>query len=557
MRHVLVTTSAAVAVGATLLTVPVRAEPQAEQEYVVLYEEQAAPDAARAAVRAAGGRVVEENTALGIAMVRTTDRRFLQRVGAASLLEGATTNRVVGALPGSAEKLANSPEKLFGTGAAPRPPKPRPRSGREPLSALQWNLRQIDAERLHRLERGDKRVLVGVMDTGIDGRHPDIAPNFNRKLSRNFTVDVPTDANGKKLDGPCAEEADKSCKDPVDVDENEHGTHVASTIASPLNGKGIAGVAPNVSLVNLRTGQDSGYFFLKPTLDALAYAADKGIDVVNMSYYIDPWAWNCLDNPADSAEDRLQQKTVIEATNRALRYAHRKGVTLISAAGNGQADYSKEITDAASPNFAVTAGQKPRERKVPPSCVSQPSEGEHVISVSATGPSRRKSYFSSYGLGYVLLAAPGGDKLDNKAKKTDDKGGIWAAYPENVARENKRIDAKGKPTVSYVIRQGGAYYLSLQGTSMAAPHAAGVAALIISRFGKPARGGGLTMDPRKVEAKLRASAVPHPCPTPANYTYDGFNSADEKSSTTQKCEGTRARNGFYGVGIVNAARAVR
>ena len=86
-------------------------------------------------------------------------------------------------------------------------------------------------------------MLVGVIDTGIDGTHPDIAPNFDRALSRNFTTDIPVDANGTEVDGPCEH---PSCVDPVDEDDNEHGTHVAITIASPINGLGIAGVAPNV-----------------------------------------------------------------------------------------------------------------------------------------------------------------------------------------------------------------------------------------------------------------------------------------------------------------------
>ena len=54
-------------------------------------------------------------------------------------------------------------------------------------------------------------VLVGILDTGVDGSHPDIAPNFDAALSRNFTTDVPTDANGDAIDGPCAEEPDQSC----------------------------------------------------------------------------------------------------------------------------------------------------------------------------------------------------------------------------------------------------------------------------------------------------------------------------------------------------------
>ena len=133
---------------------------------------------------------------------------------------------------------------------------------------------------------------MGIIDTGIDGSHPDIAPNFDAELSRNFTTDIPL------IDGPCNQEPDRSCSDPADVDEDGHGTHVAGIVGAPMNGLGIAGVAPRSTLVNLRAGQDSGFFFLFETLAALTYAADNGIDVVNMSFYTDPWEFNCRDHPA-------------------------------------------------------------------------------------------------------------------------------------------------------------------------------------------------------------------------------------------------------------------
>ena len=128
-------------------------------------------------------------------------------------------------------------------------------------------------------------VRVGILDTGVDGTHPDIAPNFDAALSRNFTTDIPLDRR-RRASTP-------SCVDPANEDDNGHGTHVAGTVGAALNGLGIAGVAPNVTIVNIRAGQDSGFFFLQPSVDALTYAADNGIDVVNMSYYIDPWLYNC------------------------------------------------------------------------------------------------------------------------------------------------------------------------------------------------------------------------------------------------------------------------
>ena len=126
---------------------------------------------------------------------------------------------------------------------------------------------------------------------------------------------------------------------------------MAGTVGAPINRLGMAGVAPDVELVNIRAGQDSGYFFLQPSVDALTYAADVGVDVVNMSYYIDPWLYNCADNPADSPEEQLEQQTVIRATERALAYARARGVTLVSAEGNGNTDLGKPVVDATSPDY--------------------------------------------------------------------------------------------------------------------------------------------------------------------------------------------------------------
>jgi lantibiotic leader peptide-processing serine protease len=567
--------AAAGAVVATALAIPAYAGQSQTQtqgksaEYVVLYKEGVSLDQARAAVKAAGGTIVKENTAVGVATVRSTNTRFASTARSEPALAGAATNRVIGSVPKAAHAPAarDSVEKAGrATGAqtaAARTTKAT-NKGDEPLADLQWDMKQIHAtpSGSYRTEPGDRRVLVGIIDTGVEAAHPDIAPNFNSALSRNFTTDIPVDANGAQVDGPCEV---PSCVDPANVDDNEHGTHVASTIGSPRNGLGMAGVAPNVSLVNLRAGQDSGFFFLQPSVDALTYAGDHGIDVVNMSYYIDPWLFNCADNPADSPEDQAEQRTIVEATQRALTYARDHGVTLIAAAGNEAADYTKAFIDNTSPDFASEPGEAPYERTVPPSCISMPSEGKGVIPVSSTGISTRKAYYSSFGNGYVAVAAPGGDAYDTADQKVDPNVEVWAAYPERLARERGEINPDGTPNVSFVKRSCAgdtcAYYQALQGTSMASPHAVGVAALIVSRFGKPDRThGGLTLDPRATESILRSTATDTPCPAGGTFTYHRFvRQADgsfQEVTATHTCEGGKNRNGFWGDGIVDALRAV-
>ena len=584
----LMAAAAAVAFAATSLAVsgatgaPPTAVSAAGQQFLVLYADGADPAAARAAIAAAGGSVVTENTDVGVATVTTANADFVQAAAAQPALAGTAGNRIIGDVPsnrrssGEAQKLDPAQAEARGgaasTDAAADAAARRPQApAAEPLAPLQWDMQQIGAtsDGSYRYEPGKKGVLVGVLDTGVDGSHPDIAPNFDAALSRNFTTDIPVDANGATIDGPCEDEPDRSCTDPADVDEDGHGTHVASTIASPINGIGIAGVAPNVTIVNLRAGQDSGYFFLQPSLDALTYAGRNGIDVINMSYYVDPWLFNCANHPADSPADQQEQRTIVAAMQRGLDFARNRGVTLVSAAGNGATDYTKVLSDSDSPDFADVPGEVAYTRDLldPASCISMPSEGRGVVSVSSTGPSLRKAYYSDYGNGYVDLAAPGGDAYDTPTGDLSYATQILAAYPESLAVANGEVDENGEPTVPYVLKSCDAagttcgYYQYLQGTSMASPHAAGVAALVVSHYGLPDwRRGGRTLPPVAVELALKASANRTPCPSPATYTYvrrvpqpDGSIAVRESTAT---CEGSRSSNGFYGKGVVNALRAV-
>ncbi len=311
-------------------------------EYVVLYAQGASLASARAAITSAGGTIVSENTDVGVATVQTSSAGFAAAVDASAAIDGTAQNRVIGAVPddarsaGAVHKFDPAEAVVAGTSGKGVSRRGGGTKAAEPLADLQWDMQQIDATPTgsYRYEQG-RGVKVGIIDTGVDGSHPDIAANFDLADSRNFTVDIPFDANGDEIDGPCEDEPDQSCNDPADVDEDGHGTHVASTIAAPINGIGIAGVAPQATIVNLRAGQDSGFFFLQPSVDALTYAGKHGIDVVNMSYYVDPWLFNCSSHPADSPADQQEQRTIVAAVQRALDFAWAHGVTLVSAAGNG------------------------------------------------------------------------------------------------------------------------------------------------------------------------------------------------------------------------------
>ncbi|MDG4861198.1 S8 family serine peptidase [Streptomyces sp. T-3] len=360
----------------------------------------------------------------------------------------------------------------------------------EPLEADQWDLRAIGADKAAKINPGSSKVTVGVIDTGVDDTHPDLAPNFSAAQSANCV--------GGKAD------TSAGAWRPYTVDDY-HGTHVAGEIAAARNDIGVAGVAPGVKVAGIKVSDpNDGLFYPESVVCAFVFAADKGIEITNNSYYVDPWLYNCMDDP--------DQRAIVDAVNRAQLYAQKKGTLNLASAGNSNHDLDSDaIVDDSSPDDST-----PVERTIDPhECFDVPTQLPGVVTVSATGVKGAKSYYSTYGNGVIDIAAPGGDKY--QIPDTPSKNGrILSTMPE------------GK-------------WGFLQGTSMASPHAAGVAALLKSTYPKAT--------PAMLQALLKAQADNPGCPTEP---YDG----DGDGVVDAWCKGGKRVNGFYGFGVVNALEAV-
>ena len=524
-------------------------------EYVVAYASGSVAEATRA-VQRAGGRVLDTVEAVRMLLVSSGNASFLKDVRASKAIKGATLNHSVGTTkPGMPHRFAI--ERLTvaeGPSAGSGVPSSRGQRGTgEPLAGLQWDMTMIGATPTGAWKRATGRgVTVGIIDTGVDASHPDIAPHFNNALSRNFTIDRPD------VDGACDY---PTCIDPANVDNGGHGTHVAGTVAAARNGIGIGGVAPDATIVNVRAGQDSGYFFLYETVAALAYAGDTHLDVVNMSFYTDPWLYNCESRDdyisGEVTDEQLAEQALTrELIAAALEYAHDQGVTLVAAAGNGHTNLSLPTRpDSTSPDYPPGTAT---DIVVTDNCLSMPSEGPHVIEVGALGPSTTKADYSNYGLGNIDVSAPGGwfrDGIGTPTFRTDGNL-VLSSYPLDLAIEEGLADADGHPTNGTSVEDCSvspcAFYHYLQGTSMASPHAAGVAALIIEAHGQGNPAHGYSLAPDSVRSILLGTATDHACPAGGIEIYtDEGRTADWNAV----CDGTTDLNGIYGEGVINATAA--
>jgi subtilisin family serine protease len=392
--------------------------------------------------------------------------------------------------------------------------------GPDPLSACQWDMRAIDATSngSYATNKGEG-ARVGDIDTGIDLANSDIMPNVDLAASCVFLyADTPTALPAEQVTrGDCSNKAALQ-------DYAGHGTHTAGTIAAPINGTGIAGVAPEATVVVLKAGTADGYFFTQSVVDALRYAGDLRLDVVNMSFFADPWLFNCRNDK--------EQKAIIQQISAAARYAQQRGVVLVAAAGNEGIDLNHPTFDEISPDYPAGAAVT---RPVNNSCVVLPQEIPGVVVVTATGAQDLLSWYSSYG-NLTDVAAPGGSRYQTPTFN-GSRGRVLAPY-SSTAGDLALQASLGR----LVVDEDGNYYAWLNGTSMAAPHAVGVAALIRSAHPEMSRGA--------VVAALRNTATSLTCPSALDPGVEFF------GAPVQVCAGGPGSNNFYGAGLVNAVAAI-
>ena len=240
---------------------------------------------------------------------------------------------------------------------------------------------QIDTPAAHAVTTGSPDVVVGVLDSGISSTHPDLATQIAKDKSASCLGGVVDTA--------------EAAWNPT---TSNHGTHVAGTIAGAINGVGIAGVAPGVKVASVKVVDDDGLHLsrgggVRVRLGRRPRDADHEQQLLHRPVGV-------------QLPQRRASAPVWQAVQRAIRYAQNKGVLNIASAGNSNVDLQHKFIDAGSPND----GSSPVEtREINGACLDLPAEAPGVVTVSAVGTERLKSYYSSYGQGVVDVAAPGGD----------------------------------------------------------------------------------------------------------------------------------------------------
>lgn len=315
----------------------------------------------------------------------------------------------------------------------------------------QWDMPHLNLEAAWDLTTGSASMIVAVIDTGVLYNHPDLTANILKDGTTVVGYDMILDPSiSNDGDGPDPDPYDAGDEDTT-TQSSYHGTHVAGTVgATGNNGTGVAGVNWTVRIMPVRVlGKGGGTNF--DVAEGIKYAAG-----VTNAYSVYPKVGG-VTTPADIINLSLGGPTYSQAIQDAINMARSAGVTVVAAAGN----------DATSAAF-------------------YPAAGTGVIGVSAVDYAGELSYYSNYGT-YVDLSAPGGN---TRADLNLD------GYPDGIL-STLAVGLTYPSSFNY------AYY---QGTSMAAPHVAGVIALMKAYHALFAAPGD-KLTPEEIDSLIRGTAA--------------------------------------------------
>jgi hypothetical protein len=526
---------AVLTVMAALLAAPSFAAPAAEGasgRYLVRARSAADLGELRAKAVADGAKVLQTIPQINAMVVRasaaTTGRLAADRRAAGVAADRLTSPDTVDrAKPDLSAPGLRSAQRVAATAAASAKA-----AGINPDPAwdykgLLWDYRRMGLPAGWKKTAGSPAVTVAVADTGLDHTHVELASKVVQVVD--LTVLEGEEPICKTLFGVSDDDLAAEFGGPANGDWNGHGSWIGGNVAAALNGTGTNGIAPKVKLVALKISQWCGFSSTAAELAAFTTAADMGIDVVNISFggYLDP---------ADPSS-----AVAFQAYADAIAYARGKGTLIVGSAGNAHVrigangritSHGQLTTPGTTPEDFVDLFGYYRVPTGPPGALVVSATGNLVNATSAScppgtadnpnatckpasdahqpfgvGKRDQLAYYSNYGA-RVDVAAPGGARKFNLGAydrggtpgfpvTADDLTNAWQTFSTT---SNWAVEI---PCFTFTAGSGfpqGQCYSTIQGTSMAAPHAAAAVALIASEH------PSLRHRPGALVARLRAKA---------------------------------------------------